>query len=165
MDDYTTRSHEDIYKRQQATDINIARMDGKIDNILQMLTLRAEQAALDRNASDKLVSELRHEHAAQCKAVWEKIERTDTAIDRMRVDTEAKFDEHKKNNSDEVVALTKQIGKLDGKLLAVGGGISLLSFILVLFAPIIQQQFLRQVPANSRPAHYELRQDPSKVPQ
>lgn len=157
MTDALQRSHEDIYRRQQATDLNIARIDGKIDNILQMLTMRAQQATNERLASEKLINELRNEHAEQSKAIWEKFTRTDLALERIREVSDQKIDAHKEANSAEVNKLLDKVGKLDGKLLAVGGGISLLSFILVIFAPIIQHQFLRSVPANGEPAHYELR--------
>jgi wobble nucleotide-excising tRNase len=155
--DQSTRSHDDIYNRQQATDLRIERIDGKIDNILQLLHLRNQQSIDHRATSDKILDQIRRDANEHARAVWERFASTDQAITLVRKTSTEEMEVHKTTNQQELKDLDKEIRKLDGKLLALGGSIALLSFLLVLFAPIIQQQFLREIPANGAPEHYEFR--------
>lgn len=152
----TERSHDDIYAKQQATDLRIERVDGKIDNILQILQLRTQQSLEHRAASDKILESMRRDANDHAKSVWERFAQMDHAIDNMRQAHSSEMESHKKTNQDEIKGLDKEISKLDGKLLALGGGMALLSFLLVMFAPVIQQQFLFKVPRNGQPEHFEL---------
>lgn len=153
----TQRSHEDIYNRQQATDLRIERIDGKLDNITQLLHLRNQASVEHRATSDKILEEIRRNANEHAKAVWERFGMTDKAIEHVRQSYASDIEAHKQRNENDLKELSKTVGKLDGKLLALGGGIGLLSFFLVMFAPVIQQNFLRVAPANGSPEHFELR--------
>lgn len=153
----STRSHEDIYNRQQATELHLERVDGKIDTILQMLQFRNQQSTEHRISSDKLLDEIRRNANEHAKAVWERFSVTDKSLEHIRQSAADDINQHKRDNDKALKAHASDLAKLDGKLLTLGGGLALLSFLLVIFAPIIQQQFLVDVPANGKSEHYELR--------
>ena len=152
-----SRSHEDIYNRQQSTDIQIERIHGKLDAIREMLQLRNQQSIDHRNASDKILDGLRIDANEHAKSVWERFSLTDTAIGQVRLAASSEMEAHKSAVGKDMKDLYKEIGELDGKLIWLGGGMAVVTFLLVLFAPVIQHQFLQKIPATGSPEHYELK--------
>jgi cytochrome P450 len=153
----TERSHEDIYNRQQATDLRIERIDGKLDNMLQLLGIRNAQSTERHTTTDRMMEDLGRKADEHSRDVWLRFSQADAAIERVRELSEDKIDNHRKDTDNKLDTIRTQLVRLDGKLLTLGGSIAVISFLLVLFAPIIQQKFLINVPATGSPQHYELR--------
>lgn len=128
------REQNGFARRQADFETSIARVGEQLHNLAEKMDLRHEHSVEMRKVTDSKIEDVRVSHIKAYEAIMQVIQDHGKDVDEAKEIARSSLALHAKETGAE-------LRDISVKMWTLGGGISVIVFILTVFAPVIQRQF------------------------